>query len=135
MKLFTNNVITKRDADFYIGMLLRYGVVLSCAITFLGGIIYFIQHDTPLTDYTPVRQGEMFDGVAGYLRSLSSILPQVLEFDGSAIIQLGVCLLIATPIIRVAFSIIAFLAERDYLYVGITLLVLGIILANMLFLK
>ena len=118
-----------------IGGLLRYGVIVSCIITSFGGIVYFMQHSTPMTDYTPVPSGEEFEGVAVYLRSLSGILSGVLAFDGAAIIQLGVCVLIATPILRVAFSALAFFKERDYLYVAITLLVLAIIFANMLLLK
>ena len=135
MKIFTNNFWTKRNVELYIGLLLRYGVILSCAITFIGGIVYFIQHNIPLTDYSPVPQGETFYGVDAYLRSFSGIMSGVLEFDGAAIIQLGVLLLIATPISRVAFSVIAFLIEKDYLYVVITIVVLVIILTNMLFLK
>ena len=134
MKILTTEFWAKRNVELYTGLLLRYGVILSCATTFLGGIVYFMQHSTSITDYSPVPQGEPFPGTPDYLRTLSTILPRVWAFDGAAIIQLGICLLIATPIIRVAFSAVAFLIERDYLYVGITLLVLAIILANMLFL-
>ena len=135
MKIFTSSFWAKRNVELYTGLLLRYGVILSCTVTFVGGVVYFIQHSVPLTDYSPVPQGETFSGVDVYLRSFSGILPRVLEFDGAAIIQLGVLLLIATPIFRVAFSVIAYLIEKDYLYVGITMVVLAIILSNMLFLK
>ena len=82
--------------------------------------------------YKPTPDDLPFPGVEHYLRELSTIMPRVLSYDGAAIIQLGVCVLIATPIMRVAISVIAFLIERDYMYVVITLIVLSIIIINML---
>lgn len=130
--LFSKDFWQTRDVDLYIGKLLRYGVGLSCIITLFGGIVYLFQHHGTFPDYSPVADGEPFPGVAHYLREFSTILQGLRDFDGAAIIQLGVCVLIATPVVRVFFSAIAFLIERDYLYVVITLIVLGIILANML---
>ena len=66
------------------------------------------------------------------LNHLKGIWQGVLENRGMNIIQLGVVLLIATPIIRIVFSVIAFLLEKDYLYVFLTLIVLGIITYSML---
>ena len=51
--------------------------------------------------------------------------------NGRAIIQLGLLLLIATPVARVLFSAIAFAIERDYMYVVITLIVLAILLYSL----
>lgn len=128
--LFTREFWGERDVEQYIGKLLRYGVMLSCAITLFGGIIYLFQHKGVMVDYSPVPTGMAF-GVEDYLRELNTILPRMLDLDGAAIIQFGVLVLIATPIIRVAFSAFSFLIEKDYLYVVITLIVLAIILANM----
>jgi uncharacterized membrane protein len=50
-----------------------------------------------------------------------------LRFDYRSLIQLGLLLLIATPVARVAFSAVAFAAERDYLYAGMTVAVLGLL--------
>jgi len=130
-RLFTRDFWQKRDVDLYIGQLLRYGVILSCMVTSVGGIIYLYQHHGTSPDYLPVPDGQVFPGVEQYLREFSTIWQKVLVFDGAAIIQLGVCILIATPIVRVLFSAVAFLIEKDYLYVVITLIVLVIILANM----
>lgn len=130
--LFSIEYWQARDVELYIGKLLRCGVITSCVVTMLGGILYLIQHQGAMPDYSPIPSGQNFPGVAEYLRSISTILPGVLAFDGAAIIQLGVLILIATPIIRVAFSALAFLIEKDYLYVVITLIVLAIIIANMI---
>ncbi len=51
-------------------------------------------------------------------------------FSGSLtdVVYLGVMVLIATPIFRVALSVAYFGAERDKRYVGITLVVLAMLL-------
>ncbi|MDH6353995.1 putative membrane protein [Dysgonomonas sp. PH5-45] len=134
MRIFTKQFWMERDVELYIGRLLRYGVMLSCGITLLGGIVYMFQsHDDDITRrYAASDIPNQAFGVEHYLRELSTIVPRLLAFDGAAIIQLGVIVLIATPIIRVVFSAIAFIIEKDYMYVAITLVVLCIIMANML---
>lgn len=133
MKVFSKEFWAERDMELFIGKLLRYGVMLACGITLFGGIVYLFQnHGGSIEHYKPTPDNLPFPGVAHYLRELSTIIPRILDFDGAAIIQLGVCVLIATPIFRVAFSVIGFLIEKDYLYVVITLIVLAIILTNML---
>ena len=57
---------------------------------------------------------------------------EALAFQGSALIQLGLLVLIATPIARVILSVFVFLYERDWPYVFITLVVLGILLYSLL---
>jgi uncharacterized membrane protein len=132
-QIFTKEFWMARDVELYIGKILRYGVLLSCGITLFGGVVYLFQHNGKMTNYSPIPNGLPFPGVDHYLRHFSTIMSHLLNFDGAAIIQLGVCVLIATPVIRVAFSAIAFLIEKDYMYVAITLFVLFIILSNMLF--
>jgi uncharacterized membrane protein len=48
-----------------------------------------------------------------------------------AVIELGVLLLIATPVVRVAASVFLFFLKKDYLYTGITLVVLGLLLISL----
>ncbi len=45
-----------------------------------------------------------------------------------SVIQLGLLLLIATPIARVAFSVVAFAVQRDRVYVGLSAVVLAVLL-------
>lgn len=129
--LFSRKYWEQRDVEQYIGKLLRSGVLLSSIITVFGGIVFVFQNHKMTADYSPTAPGEEFKGVESYLREFNTIIPGVLSLDGAAIIQLGIIVLIATPVLRVAFSAISFLIEKDYLYVFITLLVLSIILANM----
>ena len=65
------------------------------------------------------------------MRILSGIVKDVLAFKRRGIIQFGLLLLVATPVARVAFSILAFALQRDRTYVIITLIVLGILLYSL----
>ncbi len=49
------------------------------------------------------------------------------SFSGRGIIQLGLLLLVATPVARVIFSVAAFALQQDWIYVVITLIVLAVL--------
>lgn len=124
-KLLSKSFWVERDVEIIIGQLLRYGVILSSSIVIIGGLIYLYRHGHEIENYS------QFDGEPLWFTSISGVIDGVLLGKGRAIIQLGVVVLIATPILRVAFSVLAFLMERDYLYVFISLLVLSIIIFSM----
>ena len=133
MKRFFTSIFWKeRDMELFLGKFLRFGVMFSCAVTLIGGGFYLYQQQGVLPDYRPTPDDQPFPGVEECLRSFSSIWQGVLALNGAAIIQLGVIILIATPVLRVAISAIAFWAEKDRMYTVITLIVLAIIIANML---
>lgn len=125
MKKLFSTYFRDKDIQQLIGKQLRLGVILSSAIVLVGGIIYLVRHGHEQPSYGS------FTGVREGLDNLPGIWQGVLENKGMNIIQLGVVLLIATPIIRIAFSVIAFLLEKDYLYVVLTLVVLGVIMFSM----
>jgi uncharacterized membrane protein len=66
------------------------------------------------------------------LRTLSGIVKDALAFRGRGLIQLGLLLLIATPLARVAFSVLAFAIQRDRLYVVVTLIVLAVLIYSLM---
>lgn len=108
-----------------IGTLLRAGVIAAAAVVTLGGAAFLWRHGFEPPHYAA------FHGVPAELRSLGPIVGRSLAGRSQAIIQLGLVLLIATPVARVAFSVAAFALERDWLYVGITLAVLGILIFSL----
>lgn len=112
---------TDQGVEVIIGDLLRTGVLLSGIIIFAGGSLYLI-HD----GQTPVHYGQ-FDPNRAELRSVVPVIKGAFGLDPRAIIQMGLLLLIATPVARVLFSIVAFAMERDWTYVWITVIVLGIL--------
>lgn len=72
------------------------------------------------------------EGVPSELRTLSGIFTSASHMHSRGFIQLGIVLLIATPIARVVFSAWAFAAQRDYTYVVVTLIVLAVLLYSLL---
>ena len=117
---------TDTKVENFIGNLLRAGVVLSAAVVIFGGVIYLIHHG-----YQPANY-RVFQGEPGELRGISGIIKECRVMSGRGIIQLGLLILIATPIARVAFSIFGFLAEKDRMYAGFTTFVLAILLYSLL---
>lgn len=108
------------------GSLLRIGVLASALIVIFGGLLFFIQHPKEIFDFTT------FKGEPAKFRQVHLIVKEAFQFRGRDVIQLGLLLLIATPVARVFFSLIGFLIEKDWIYVTITLIVL-IILSFSLF--
>jgi uncharacterized membrane protein len=117
---------TDRQIEEIVAILLQVGVALSALVVLLGGVVYLSRHGTAMEDYRTFR-GEPPD-----LRSLSGIIHSALSWHGRGIIQLGLLLLIATPVARVAFSIFGFAEERDHMYTTFTVIVLVILLYSLL---
>ncbi|MBZ5669380.1 MAG: DUF1634 domain-containing protein [Acidobacteriia bacterium] len=116
---------TDQRVETIIGNLLRAGVLLAAAVVALGGVIFLVRHGCTMPQYARFV-GEPFE-----LRTVSGIVRRAASFRGRNIIQLGLLLLIATPVARVAFSVVAFALERDRLYVGVTLIVLAVLLFSL----
>jgi uncharacterized membrane protein len=112
--------------DTRIGILLQTGVFSSAAVILLGGLLYIAQHGGEQPDY------QTFHGVPSSLNTIHGIAGGVMHGNALAIIQLGLLMLIATPVARVVFSVFAFLAERDYLYVAISAIVLAVLLYSLI---
>jgi uncharacterized membrane protein len=117
--------------DQTLGNLLRAGVLLAAAVTAVGGAIYLAKrwnegapdlHQFAYADKAPPAGLSSVAGVAAYAFS----------GHGAGLIQLGVLLLIATPVARVAFSVYAFARQRDVLYVVVTVIVLALLLFSLL---
>jgi len=115
-----------KDMQVIIGWILRGGVMVSIILVFIGGVFFVYRHGHSIPDY------RTFKGVPVFIHDFGGIVNGVINMKGQAIIQLGIVLLIATPVVRVAFSAVGFLLEKDYLYTFITLIVLLIILASMI---
>lgn len=111
--------------DQWMAVLLRTGVALAAAFVLVGGAVFVLRHRVPVTNY------QVFTGEPAELRTLSGIFREALAFHGRGLIQLGLLLLIATPVARVAFSVVAFLYERDWKYVLVTLIVLGLLVFSL----
>jgi uncharacterized membrane protein len=111
--------------EIIVGVLLRTGVILAATVVLFGAVLYLSRHGHEVPNYTT------FHGEPQSLKSPTDVIHGVTQLRARAIIQLGLLLLIATPVARVLFSAIAFALERDAMYVGITLFVLAILLLSL----
>ena len=118
---------SKRDRRFelLLGRLLRTGFLLSAAVVLLGGVLYLIQYRQRSPQY------QIFRGEPADIRYTRDVLRDAFRGHSRALIQLGLLLLIATPIARVAFSVVEFARERDWLYVATTLIVLAVLIFSL----
>jgi uncharacterized membrane protein len=112
---------TDERVEKIVGRILQIGVMVAASVVLLGGIFYLGRYGSLSPHY------DVFHGEPANLRSVSEILKSVVSFHTRGLIQFGVLLLIATPIARVAFSMIAFALQRDRTYVLVTLIVLGVL--------
>lgn len=111
--------------EIIIGNLLRAGVLLAAAVVLAGGALYLVQHHGD-----PVHYHTFVTGPAS-IRSAPAIAASAVHFNSEGIMQLGLLLLIATPVARVLMAVIGFAMERDRLYVVVSLIVLGVLLASL----
>jgi uncharacterized membrane protein len=109
-----------------LGSLLRFGVLAAGAVVLTGAALFLKHHGSEPASYHVFR-GEPTD-----LRSVGGIVSDSLDLQGRGLIQLGLLLLIATPIARVVMSAVMFTAERDWRYVTFTLIVLTVLLCSLL---
>lgn len=122
----TGHIPTNHKMEIIIGNLLRAGVIVAATTVFLGGVIYLVRHGFTMVNYKVFQQGP------SYLCNIQGICDNAFSFHGRGLIQLGLLLLIATPIARVALSIFAFARQRDGLYVIVTSIVFCILMYSLL---
>lgn len=120
------NAWTDERIDQILGNLLRAGVILASSVVILGAVFFLVKHGGETVDLTRFK-GEPVD-----LTSVTGVVADAFSLQRAGVIQLGVLLLIATPIARVAFSVFAFAVQRDKTYVTVTLIVLSILLYSLL---
>jgi uncharacterized membrane protein len=117
-----------RKIELVISTILRVGVTLSLLVIVTGTVISFVRHpgyvDSPKALLALTRPGQAMP------RTLGEIFAGVAEGRGQAIVMAGLLLLLATPVIRVAVAILAFLAQKDRRFAVITTVVLCLLLLS-----
>lgn len=107
------------NVEVIVARCLQIGVALSAVIIFAGLLMFLLTGQSGYPGST-------------YPTSINNVFHGVIMLKPYAIILLGLLILILTPVFRVAVSIIAFFKEKDYLYVGITSVVLIILIVGFL---
>ncbi|HEX5471243.1 MAG TPA: DUF1634 domain-containing protein [Lacipirellulaceae bacterium] len=119
-----------RRVELLISNLLRIGVGLSIALIALGTAVSFVHH--PAYYKSSAELKPLVQPVAPFPHSLRGVAAGLRQFEGQAIVALGLLVLIATPVMRVLVSVIAFIQEHDRLYTFITLTVFCLLMLALL---
>ena len=108
--------------------LLRGGVIASIAVVIAGLVLTFVHHP----DYVSSRPalGQLTAAEQPFPHTVSGVVEGIREGHGQAVVMLGLLLLIATPVARVALSIGIFAVQGDRLYLAITTAVLLLLIAS-----
>ncbi len=120
---------TDHQIETLVGLMLRVGVILAAAVVLTGGVVYLVHTHGPRPDYSH------FQGEPAVYSTLHGAATGITTGDPRSIIMLGLLILIATPVARVAMCIVGFLFERDRLYVAVSTTVLLILLYSLFFHK
>jgi uncharacterized membrane protein len=116
---------TDQRLEVIISVLLRTGVLISAAVVLLGGVCFLSKHAHEQPEY------HVFHGTSEIYRSAAGVIHAAGPSNCEAIIQLGLLLLILTPVARVAFSLAGFVLEHDGTYVALTSIVLAILIYSL----
>jgi uncharacterized membrane protein len=117
---------TEHEFEQWLGKLLRGGGILSAGIVAGGGVLYLMRHGMEPPSY------QVFRGEPSEFRVLPEIIETGLTLQRRrSLIQIGLLVLVATPILRVAFSGYMFAKQGDCTYVIITFIVLTILLYSL----
>ena len=111
--------------EIVLAQLLRIGVLTAAVVVLAGAALYLAGHARDHADY------RTFHAEPEQLRSVHGVVQAAWDGQVTGILQLGLLLLIATPIARVIFSVFAFALEGDRMYVAFTLIVLAVLLYSL----
>ncbi len=122
----TSGPWTDRRVEIIIGGLLRVGVGLAAIVVLAGGVVYLARHGGATVSYA------VFQQEPASMRAVGGIWHSAAAGHARGIIEFGLLLLIATPVARVAFAVFGFARERDWLYVGVSAIVLSVLLYSLI---
>jgi uncharacterized membrane protein len=116
---------TDQELDIIVAGMLRFGVTLSALVVLAGGLLILRHPWSAIPDYSHFQAGDIS------LRTIGGIFHGAVRLHAQSIIQLGLIVLIATPVARVVFCVVGFIRQRSHLYVLISVAVLMILLFSL----
>ncbi len=119
-----------RRVELLISALLRTGVLVSLILIFAGTVLSFIHHP----DYasSQAELARLTGPGAAFPHTIPEVADGIGQLRGRAFVAAGLLVLIATPVMRVAVSIVGFIYQSDRTFVVITSIVLAILLLSFL---
>ncbi len=125
MALRSASELADQHLEVVIASMLRGGVSFSALVVLAGGVL-FLLHGGAAPDYTH------FHSASQEVLSIRGTLAGVSHGSSLSIIQLGILLLIATPVVRVIFALVGFVMQRDWLYTLVSAVVLAVLLFSLI---
>jgi uncharacterized membrane protein len=119
-----------RRLELLISALLRIGVITSVSLIVVGTIATFRQHPAYLSSAAALQ--ELVGPKAAFPHSIDGLLAGLHQLRGEAIVAMGLLVLMATPVMRVAVSMLMFIWQRDQIYALITGAVLCLLVLSLL---
>ena len=119
-----------RRLELVVSWVLRLGVAASLTLVVAGMLMTFAQAPAP---GSPGSEAVNANGtILTPPPSLSNLPRDLVAASGPAWVDLGLIILILTPVMRVAVSAVGFAFQKDRVFVGITLAVLAVLIASFL---
>src|SRR5579885_1600879 len=122
--------VTVQRAEYILGLVLQIGVTLSAALILTGLTLLLLTNQTGYNTGSPNRA--LVFARFGYPSSPGAVLAGALAGRSLAIIELGLLVLILTPIVNVVISALAFAWEREVTFVVISILIFVLLAAGFL---
>jgi len=116
--------------ELLIGRLLRIGVIVSLIIIILGVFLIFNTHPSYLNSSADLKR--LISPGAAFPKTLEAVSTGLLVMQGKAVVMVGLLLLMLTPILRVAMSLVLFILQRDLKFTFITGTVLIVLMISFL---
>jgi uncharacterized membrane protein len=110
-----------RRAELLLSNVLRGGVITSLGVILAGTLVSFFHHPEYVS--SPQELARLTQAGTAFPHTVRDVVAGLAELRGQAIVVLGLLILVATPVVRVAVSIVLFLEERDRTYAAITAIV------------
>lgn len=119
-----------RAVELAISNVLRGGILASLVLLATGVVLSFVHHPEYLASASSFDQLLRSGTLAA--PSLPGMLVGLAHLDGGSVISLGLLVLILTPVMRVAVSIVGFAFQRNRTFVLITTVVLAVLITSFL---
>ena len=127
----TAGALEEGDAspELLISHLLRSGVVLSLTLVTFGMALTFFHHPAY---FSSARALQRLTAPERGPHTLADVRAGVMNARGQAFVMAGLLVLMATPVLRVALSLLVFGRQRDRAFVAVTSVVLSLLLLSFL---
>lgn len=122
-----------RTLERAVAMVLRVGVLTSTSITIAGVVVTLVSSATrgaASRAVEQIRRGVLSPSGLHAPHSIATVFSGLGHGDGPALVMLGALLLIATPVLRVAVSIVGFAVDHDRRFVLITITVFVVLIGS-----